>query len=106
MSSLLTRITKLERLLDTSIEAELRAMSDEELERRSDECLREMSEEDVRAMAREYPELYTPEHLEAEFARWRRLRQNIEDNNRAPKGSARARPKGAGRSQTGDANSR
>lgn len=73
MSSLLTRITKLERLLDTSVEAELRAMSDEELERRSEECLREMSEEDVRAMAREYPDFFTPDVLEKDLARWRAL---------------------------------
>ena len=42
-------------------------------ERRSEAILREMSEEDDRAMAQEYPDLFTPEVLENEQARWRKV---------------------------------
>jgi len=73
MARLTARILRLERLLPTSLEAELADMSDEELERRSEAALRKMSQEDVRAMAREYPDFFTPEVLEKEVARWRKV---------------------------------
>ena len=82
MNRLITRITKLERLVHVGPEAELR---NAELERRLDELLMRVSEEDIRVMAREHPELYTPEPLEAKLARSRRLCQNIEDKNPTPR---------------------
>jgi ribosomal protein L29 len=69
MNRLVTRITKLERLLPVGPEAELRALSDEELERRLDESLMRASEEHVQAMARKYPNVLTPKVV----ARWRAL---------------------------------
>ena len=69
MNRLITRITKLEKLVHVGPEAELRELSDAELERRLDELLVRASEEHVQAMTRKYPNVFTHKVV----ARWRVL---------------------------------